>query len=248
MMNIKSILSKLIHDPIGTAGRLLFKTVIGPLKYKKGKDYDAERYWSDRLNKYGSSLQGPGDEGYSHEKNLDAYSVAAEELLAQMQKRGVHLESAKILEIGSGNGFYSEFFLKKGILNFKSLDITDVMFETIKNNVSSIIKNNNADFSLQKIDITTQKISGQYDLVLFIDVIEHIVIKEKLAFALNNIHSIIAPDGMLFLSPMAERSHSHLFYNTVWSIEDIKPYFPGWAISPQISFLGSSLVILQRPR
>jgi 2-polyprenyl-3-methyl-5-hydroxy-6-metoxy-1,4-benzoquinol methylase len=100
---------------------------------------------------------------------------------------------------------------------------------------------------MEKVDISTQKIPGQYDVIFFIDVIEHIVAKEKLAYALQNISAAMLPGGTLFLTPIVEESRPHLFHNSEWALKDILPFFEGWEVSPNIAFRGNKLVVLKKP-
>ena len=72
---MSDILSRFIKDPLGFIKRVFFKKFIGPKRYGQGNDYDAARYWEDRLSKYGdSSLKGVGDEGKSEEDNIREYA------------------------------------------------------------------------------------------------------------------------------------------------------------------------------
>ena len=66
----EKFLTKLKKDPVGFFKRALQKGVVERIMYSKaGGDYDAARYWHDRIAKYGASLRGVGDEGFSEADN-----------------------------------------------------------------------------------------------------------------------------------------------------------------------------------
>jgi 2-polyprenyl-3-methyl-5-hydroxy-6-metoxy-1,4-benzoquinol methylase len=246
-MRIRQTLRKIRRDPVGAIKRAFFKTVVGPLKYGRGDDYDAEKYWAERLAKYGSSLQGPGDEGLPHRDNEEVYEQAARILFDEIAKRGLALDRADVLEIGSGNGYYTEQLLRRGARRLCSVDITDVMFAAISTRLAPVLATTKATLSLEKLDITSEQIQGLYDLVLFIDVIEHIITKPKLSYALTNIASVIKPGGLLLVAPVAKRSRSHLFHNSEWALDDLLPFFANWDVGETVAFRGTSLVTLRRP-
>ena len=70
--------------------RILYKYTIGKLKYGRGDTYDAERYWSDRFEKYGASLLGPGHEGLSEDENEHMYNEGRRGLICSFCDRQKH--------------------------------------------------------------------------------------------------------------------------------------------------------------
>jgi hypothetical protein len=61
--------------------RAIKKLIFMPLKYKKGDDYNAEKYWQNRFEKYDNSLKGIGHEGLSHKKNKKMYKQAKNDFI-----------------------------------------------------------------------------------------------------------------------------------------------------------------------
>lgn len=148
----KNVLKKkfsFIKDPFGFVIKGLYKITIGKIKYGKGEDYDAARYWHDRFSKYGFSLKGAGNEGLSEEENKKMYMEAAKIFMSLCQKEEVNFKNANILEIGVGTGFYTQLFYNCGAIRYTGIDITDVLFPTLRR----MFRN----FNFIKKDITKKK-------------------------------------------------------------------------------------------
>ncbi|OKH40208.1 hypothetical protein NIES2119_04640 [[Phormidium ambiguum] IAM M-71] len=217
--------------------RGLSKVIIGPIIYGRKDDYDAQKYWSDRFSKYGDSLKGPGHEGLSEQENEKAYQEAAQIFINTCLNSGIDLAKARILEIGCGTGFYTEILANLGVKNYVGVDITDVLFSKLKQ------KFPNFEF-IQK-DITTDAITGEFDLIVTIDVIEHIVTEDKFTSAMETIKSCLSSAGILLIAPLRKVQRRELFYLNFWSIEDLKLRFNGWDFGELIPFRNGYLICLK---
>lgn len=207
-------LRKMINDPIGYPLLVLRKLFIQPFTYRKGNEYDVERYWSDRFKKYGLSLRGPGDEGLSEKANEDLYKKDSESFLTCIGSEIPAMKNSRVLEIGCGNGFYTQMLHELGINDVTCIDITDVLFPEFK------IRFPNYRFI--KTDITQEEIHGDFDYILFMDVLEHIVVPEKFGFCIKNIERHLAPNGRLILTPIYQETEKVSFYVCKWSLADIE--------------------------
>ncbi len=234
-----NLFKKIGKDPLGAVKRLFSKTVTGPLKYKKGEDYDAAAYWRDRLGKHGSSLTGPGDEGLSEADNERMYEEAAKAFLEIARRENLDLPKLRVLEIGCGNGYYAGLFEKAGVSRYVGVDITDALFSRHAERFPQ--------FVFKKMDATSDRIEGAFDLVVMIDVIQHIVTDERLSFAMQNIADCLAPGGALFLSPITPKGGKHLFYVRWWTLAEIKKRFPDFEFRDPAPFRYSSLLVVRKP-
>jgi len=99
---LKEVLYKVYKNPLGLLKRAIFKTLIAPFKYRKGNDYDAQKYWHDRFSKYGKTLTASGDEGLSEEENRRDYERAINTMMAVFRKENIDFEQTQALEIGCG--------------------------------------------------------------------------------------------------------------------------------------------------
>jgi SAM-dependent methyltransferase len=235
---LQTAISKLKQDPIGFFLRVFHKTLVAPLKYRTRDGYDAARYWSDRFTRHGTSLKGVGDEGLSEQSNHAMYEKAAAAFLDLCSQEGIDIASARVLEIGCGNGFYTGLLREQGANHYLGLDITDTLFP--------ILAARFPGFRFIRRDITVDYVNGEFDLILMIDVIEHIVSEEKLDFAMSNVLRCLVDNGRFMVAPVAAKSRHSLFYVRFWTVEDIKKRLAACLFDNPIPFRDDSLLIARK--
>src|SRR5919106_779202 len=210
---MREILQNLRHEPFSAIARGLNKKLLAPRRYSRGEGYDAARYWGDRFTRHGGSLKGPGDEGVSEEENRRQYEEAGKVFVEVCRSEGVDFPTARVLEIGSGSGFYTGLLAKLGVSDYTGLDITDILFSELGERFPK--------FEFVKQDITTHGVEGTFDLIVMIDVIEHIVEDQKLSSAMEHVKDALAPGGVFVLAPVMQKATGHLFYVRFWSLEEL---------------------------
>lgn len=174
------------------------------IKYGAGNDYDAAKYWHDRFSKYGLSLKGAGNEGISEEENEKIYAEAAKVFTDLCRKEDIDFHNVSVLEIGCGTGFYTQLLHDLGVKSYTGVDITDVLFPKLRKKFPR--------FKFIKKDVTSDKLEGKYDLIIMIDVIEHIVKESKLSFAMENVKNCLSHNGVFIVTPIMKVSKKQLFY------------------------------------
>lgn len=235
---LKDLLSKFKKDPLNFIRRGLYKSIVGPLKYGKGDNYDTARYWHDRFSRYSLSLKGAGDEGLSEEENEKMYKEAAKVFTDLCRQESVNFQSVRVLEIGCGTGFYTQLLHNLGVKSYIGIDITDVLFPKLEKKFPQ--------FKFIRRDITSDKIGGKFDLIIMIDVIHHIVEKSKFSYAMENVKNCLLANGVFIVSPIMEANKKHLFYVRFWSLEDIRQEFPGFIFSKLVPFRHNHLLIIKK--
>lgn len=218
--------------------RRIHKLIIDPLKYYSKGDYNTAKYWQDRLSKYGTSFKGVGHEGLTETDNKRMYEKALKVFIDLCNKENLNFYNLKVLDIGCGNGFYTEFFYNQRVKEYVGVDITDILFPELRRRFPK--------FNFIKKDVTKERIKGKFDLILMIDVIEHIVNIDKLIFALNNVKDNLLNKGLFFVSPLKKKSKRHLFYIKWWSVDHIKNIFKGYDFRKTIPFRNEKLLIIQK--
>ena len=240
MSGLKYYISKLKGSPLGLIKRTFLKTIIEPFKYGKKDGYKADRYWQDRFLKYGNSILGPGDETFSAEDNYKMYNEAKRIFTEELKKENLDFDKIKALEIGCGHGHYTKILQELGVKNHTAIDITDVLFEKHREHFPG--------FKFIKKDVSQEQIEGQFDLIVMIDVIEHIVEENKFRYAMNNIKNALAPGGIFLLTPVAQKTKKHLYYVKFWSLQDIRRCFDGYTFEKLIPFRISHLLTIKNNR
>lgn len=235
---MREILDKLRHEPFSAIARGLNKKLLAPRRYSRGEGYDASAYWGDRFTRHGASLKGAGDEGLSEEENRRQYEEAARVFVEVCRGAGVDFPTARVLEIGCGSGFYTGLLADLGVSNYVGLDITDVLFSELGERFPQ--------FDFVKQDITTHRVDGTFDLIVMIDVIEHIVEDEKLSSAMEHVKDALAPTGVVVLAPVMQKATDHLFYVRFWSLEELRERFPAHLIRDPKPFRAGSILTIRK--
>lgn len=214
--------------------RILWKTVVGPLKYRRGDGYDAARYWSDRFAKYGSSPRASGDEGLSQEENERLYREAVDTVIDATRDAGIALERARVLDVGCGPGFLTAGLADAGVSDYTGVDITDALFDDLRQRFPQ--------YRFQRADVTEDGIAGTYDVVALIDVLFHIVKPERFERCLATLQKAVRPGGVLLVGALDERPRRGVFYVRFWGFDDVRralpelveldkvPYRSGWLL------------------
>lgn len=222
--------------------KIIQKLIIGPIKYGRKNDYKAEQYWKDRFMRHGfHSLTSTGHEGLSHKENKKYYTKARKDFISLLNKYVKHIQDKNILEIGVGNGFYTNIFFDLKAKSYHGTDITDVFFNDLKNTYPR--------FKFSQLDITTQAQSKKYDLIVMIDVIEHIVNKDRLVKSIHNIFSMLKKDGIFIISGFYNKSQTkkNFFYQMSWDYKDLKPLLNKYTfLSEPIPFRYDNIIFLQK--
>ena len=162
------------------------------------------------------------------------YQKAAHRFLLLCQQEKIDFTTVRVLEIGCGNGFYAQLLQDQGVKNYLGVDITDIFFSDFVERFPG--------FQFIRRDITADSITGKFDLILMIDVIEHIVGEEKLSIALNNIKTVIDDNGLFLLAPILEKGRCSLFNVRFWTTSDIKRRLLGFQFGELIQFRYSYLL------
>lgn len=219
--------------------RIIFKLIFGPIKYGR-KNYNAERYWGNRFANYGLSIRGAGNE--SRSENMNQIIYARRELILDELLHNLNFKygESSILDIGCGSGYYTKFFNMRSVKEYTGFDITNKLFDALKDQYP--------DYNFYKVDITNSDISGQYGLVIMIDVIEHITDKTKLENAMANVSKLVKEGGIVIISPIKRnaRSFIKLFYQHHWTLIDIMPSFKGWKFENLIDFEENGKLLVMR--
>jgi SAM-dependent methyltransferase len=157
-------------------------------------EFDPRSYWEERLG--GTySLGGVGWFGLGEGFNRWMYRVRRHVFRRTARKAAGELSAARVLDVGSGTGFYIERWHELGARDVSGVDITDVAVQQLSSRFPGD--------SFQRCDITEgtgDLPAGAFDAISIMDVLFHIVDDDRYERAIANLHSLLRPGGTVILT------------------------------------------------
>ena len=202
------------------------------------EEYDAEAYWGSRFESVGLSIRGPGHWGLSVKKNKEMYESAKHVFLNLCVQEKVDLTMSRVLEIGTGNGFYAQVFFEAGVGDYLGTDITDALFDKIRLLVPGM--------EFMKLDITQTIPPGEYDLVIMFDVEQHITSDVLFSQAMQNIRSCLVPGGFLFITSLLKDLGKITFHQRYRDMDSFEREFRQDKIGTPIPYRDKFIFPIQR--
>ncbi len=190
--------------------------------------YNAEKYWSERHNRYGLDLRGVGNKSISKEKNEREYSEAKEIILSICIQNKINFDTISVLDVGCGNGFYANLMQEMGCVNYRGIDITDTLFPELKERFPK--------YHFRKLDITKNRLSRSYDLILMIDVTQHITSEKHFRYALKNVKEHMKENSLFIVTSWLDKNIRNSFYEKSRTLKSYKQIFQSNLFSKQIKF------------
>ncbi len=214
---IAQVIKKCFENPVQFIILAFNKLFVGPIKYRDKEGYNAAAYWHDRFSRYGTNIKGPGEEGLNVIENQRRYERVTQIFRELCVRVVAGIDKVRVLEIGTGTGLITKSLNEIGVKDYLGIDITDALFPVLKTTFPG--------FTFYKLDITKDIINGKYDLVVIIDVIEHIVNEPKFHFAMNNLKGCLSETGVIIVAPLVTKNKKYLFYERHWTAGDLRKYF-----------------------
>jgi glycosyltransferase involved in cell wall biosynthesis len=200
--------------------------------------YDPREYWSQRHRRFGLNARGVGNCTLSENENSEVYRQAKRVFLDYCRSNGISFQGASVLDIGCGNGYYTEICSELGVGHYTGLDITDTLFPPLQYRFPS--------YRFCQLDITCQPPDSSFDLILMIDVTQHIVDDAKFSQAMRNIHDHLKDNGIFlvtsWLSPQRIQRGPH---ETARPLEFYQREFPECEFLEPVAFRDKSLFAIR---
>jgi len=155
---------------------------------------DSKTYWESRLAA-SPGLEGVGYFGLGRYYNEWLYKVRRRVFRREVRRLGLHPKDVKVLDVGSGTGFYIDQWLEVGVSSVVGSDLTDVSVSRLRQ-VFSESKIILLDISAPLADPPSE----QFDVISAFDVLFHITDDSGYEAAVSNIHSMLVPGGWFLLS------------------------------------------------
>lgn len=168
-----------------------------------GSDYRPDSFWEERLGSH-LDLSGTGEPGLSVEYNRACYRLRERVLARELSRAGVDLTGARVLDVGSGVGFFVDFYLRRGA-QVTGVELTRVGAEYLEKQFPGV--------RFIQGDVVETEVGEGYDVVNAFDVLYHIVEDDRWETALIRLARALAPGGTLLLTdvvaPMRRELAAH---------------------------------------
>lgn len=166
-----------------------------PAAVQSDTKLDLASFWEQRLSK-NPSLVGVGHIGFGLAYNQWMYRLRKSVFLRHVRSFGFDFSNSKVLDVGSGVGFWIRVWRSLGVQSLTGSDIT--AFATQK------IAAENPGIRAVQLDIASPSAQGilgaQYDLISAIDMLYHIVSDDGYEAAFANLAKSLKPGGHLIIT------------------------------------------------
>ena len=209
-------------------------------RYATDDGYDAEGFFRDRFSRFGMGKRSVGYFFSSEEENTAMYDEAKRVFLETVGRTGIDLPQAQVLDIGAGNGFYSQIYLENDVKRLTAVDITDELFPELRRRFPG--------YGYVKLNVAKEPLPGEYNLISMIDVTQHIVVEEEFEAAMKNVAEHLLPSGVFVVTSWL---HPHRlqddFYHVRRPLETYTRLFNGYEFSEPVPFRDKFIFSIRKP-
>ncbi|HEY6196902.1 MAG TPA: class I SAM-dependent methyltransferase [Candidatus Eisenbacteria bacterium] len=152
--------------------------------------YRPQEFWEQRLAEQ-FDLRGTGETGLSLEYNRACYALRAEVLAAALRHAGIALRDRRVLDVGCGTGFWTDFYVSRGA-RYTGIDIAQVSVDRLASRYP--------EQRFARADVADGVPGGPYDLVNAFDVLYHLTDDARWEAALRHLAAAVSPGGLLLVT------------------------------------------------
>ena len=156
-------------------------------------NFNPQAYWEDRLEK-NFNLHGVGDISLGTNYNNYLYKIRKYAFHKVMKRLKVDFSDKKIMDIGSGTGFYIQRWKELNVKSIKGTDFTKVVVTNLTERFPE------ASFERMDAGEKIEHPQPSYDFISAFDVLFHIVEDSRFDQAIQNIHSLLNDEGYFVIS------------------------------------------------
>lgn len=158
--------------------------------------FDPTAYWEERLLK-NPGITGVGYTALGRCYNHWLYKIRRRVFLRLGRTLKSDWRATRVLDIGSGTGFYFQLWKEMGVGFLEGSDLTEIALSRLREKFPGD--------TFQQLDIggkVSQPEIECFDVVSALDVFFHIVDDSRYARAFKNVHNILRPGGYFIFSDL----------------------------------------------
>jgi len=174
--------------------------------------YRPREFWERRLREQ-FDLRGTGETGLSLAYNRACYDLRRRQLQRVLRREGIVVRGKRVLDVGCGTGFFTEFYLQNGAL-VTGLDITAASVDRMRDRFR------NARFVLA--DVSESPPDGRFDVINAFDVLYHVTDPWRWTQALHHLAGALNPGGALLITDVFDRSTGEDEHNVMRSLDEYR--------------------------
>lgn len=156
------------------------------------KRYKPQSYWEQRLAE-NPNLLGTGHRAFSLEYNLWLYRAQLDCFNMLLEKFDIDLKDQAVLDIGSGTGFFIDYYLRYGA-EVVGLDIAETSITHLRTQFPS------GEYIKADVSDSPLPVSRSFQIISAISVLYHIVDGDRFKQALHNLIDVLKPQGYFILT------------------------------------------------
>jgi SAM-dependent methyltransferase len=149
-------------------------------------------YWQRRYEKK-FSIGSSGHVSFNEHYNSFVYR-AYERALKKALARYGRPAGKRVMDVGSGTGYWVEFYRKAGAAEISGMDLTDISVEKLRERYPAY------RFDVADIGSPSFEPDGSFDIVSCMDVLYYITDDNAFSRALANLAACLKPDGVLLIT------------------------------------------------
>ncbi len=163
------------------------------------KPFNYKEFWKQRYVEHNFNQFYCGNTGKTLEENKEIVDNRIRIFGDLLKKFNIN-KKAKILDIGCGIGTYAEYLKRNKYVNYTGIELLDGIVLQLKKRFP--------DYNFIQKDICREKLTGKYDLIMFISVLQHITGDEHFDFIMDNAKRMLNKNGLLLVTDTLENKRA----------------------------------------
>ena len=188
-------------------------------------------FWEDRHKTFDSDMRAVGPDLHCSDAILEVYAEG-EKVLSKILSKYPGFQDFSVIEIGCGNGYWTGFLNRLGLKRYIGVDISPYAVQKISKRFP--------DFRFFPLDITEgigELRESSADMILMIDVTQHIVDDVMFRNAMTNVRKLLNPKGTIVLtSNLSESLDTDVYYVKRRPVEAYREIFPDFTFGEPLAF------------